>query len=104
MELMIMAKELETDDEETKELNDTEVSDDVREEWRDKILGINNGKLLDYICELCQARRTIGRADENVTRKPSKKGEVPVPYPSYETPAKLKPIFQVESDNIDEMS
>jgi hypothetical protein len=96
-------KELETDDEETKELNDTEVSDDVREEWRDKILGINNGKLLDYICELCQARRTIGRADENVTKKPSKNGDIS-PMMDYSTPSKLKPIFQVESDNIDEMS
>lgn len=93
-----------TDKEETTE----DVSEKVQQQWKDKILQINNRKLLDYICSLCDARRSIGRADHQVSKKPAKKGDKKIGSyeDDYNGPVKMKPMvaFPVESEDPDQNS
>lgn len=84
--------EVESDEE------DSKVTPEEQKEWKTKILAINNRKLLDYICTLCDSRRSIGRADHEVSAKKKKGGE---PYPfgyGGDHPVKMKPLFPTEED------
>lgn len=93
-------EEKETEATEESEMTDEKVSPAEQKEWKAKILAIDNRKLLDYICTLSDARRSIGRADHEVSNK-DKRGKDG--YPSYNPPpSKMQPVFPVESENIDE--
>lgn len=82
------------------EMTDEKVSDAEQKEWKKKILSIDNRKLLDFICTLADARRSIGRADHEVSKKDEKGKDS---YPSYsQPPSKMQPAFPVESENLDE--
>lgn len=96
-----MKKELEEKDDES-EMIDEKVSDAEQKEWKSKILSIDNRKLLDFICTLADARRSIGRADHEVSKKdekPGKDGSIGMYSPG---PAKMPPVFPTESENPDE--
>lgn len=92
-------KEIDGTDEES-EMTDEKVSDAEQKEWKQKILSIDNRKLLDFICTLADARRSIGRADHEVSKKDEKGKDG---YLSYsQPPAKMQSVFPIESENPDE--
>jgi len=90
----------ETSKDESSEMTDAKVTPAEQKEWKAKILGINNRKLLDFICTLANARRDIGRADHEVTTKETKSKDG---YPKYSAPSNsMAPVFPTESENMDE--
>lgn len=91
-------------EDESTELTSDKVTSAEQDKWKKLILGIDNRKLLDYICSLCNARTSIGRADHEVSKKDKKAGEKDtIGSYDYNGPAKLKPIFPTEPDDPNEI-
>lgn len=103
-----MKSEIETPEEnsteitkdESNEMTDAKVTPAEQKEWKAKILGINNRKLLDYICTVARARMDIGQADHQVGKKETKGKDGLSSYSP--PPDSMKPMFPTESDNMDE--
>ena len=72
------------------------------EQWRSRIMGIDDRKLLEYIQDQCRIRLDIARADHNMTKPESKKSSKGMPLSDTYSPPprKLAPIKMVaKSDN-----
>ena len=89
----------------TKVEEEEPLSEEDKKEWQEKIMSMNNKRLLEFIRDLISARielaRASWRASKVMEKKETKDNGCCTPYGDYDVPNKLPPVH-IESENPDE--